>query len=389
VKRLSVEFKLLAAFLAGGLVLGTAGWFALASGRDYLDATGRADRLADASRAIAGLQDTMQDAESSERAYVLTGRDEYLVPYFVAPGASQSQLARLRAVLDGDPEASLHLARLGELVPARLNDLKATVEAVPRGREAAMRVIDNGPGNALMQGIRGEIRALDELVRQQMQKSRDAARAQSDDARHSVWLLGVLVIMLLSGTYAVLISDLRDRRRLHERLKQSANHDPLSGLPNRRFFGEWLGYAIAHARREVRHVGLLFIDVEGLKTVDELHGRDVADQLLIEIARRFRETAREGDVLARIGANEFALAVPDVGDPREIAPLAQRLRDALTDPARPPLADTPIGASVGVAFYPDDADDPAGVMAAADAAMYAAKGAGKNRVSFKPVPQTV
>ena len=386
-KRLSVEFKLLAAFLVGGVVLGTAGWFALASGRAYLDATGRADRLADASQAIAGLQDTMQDAESSERAYLLTGREEYLVPYFVAPGASQSQITRLHTVLDGDQEAALHLARLGELVPARLSDLKAAVEALPRGRDAALRVVENGPGNALMDGIRAETHALDEYVQQQMQKSRAAARDHGDDARHSVWLLGVLVIMLLSGTFTVLIADLRERRRLHERLKQSANHDGLTGLPNRRFFGEWLAYAIAHARREVRHVGLLFMDVDGLKTVDELHGREVADALLIEIARRFRETAREGDVLARIGANEFALAVPDVGDPREIAPLAQRLRDALTDPARPPLADTPIGASVGVAFYPDAADDPAGVMAAADAAMYAAKGAGNNRVAFKPLAQ--
>jgi len=92
-------------------------------------------------------------------------------------------------------------------------------------------------------------------------------------------------------------------------------------------------------------------------------------------------------VLARIGANQFALAVPDVGEPREIAPLAQRLRDSLTDPARPPLADTPIGASVGVAFYPDDADDPAGVMAAADAAMYAAKGAGKNHLVINALAQ--
>ena len=366
-------------------MLGLAAWFALASGREYLDASGRADRLADASRAIARLQDIMQDAESSQRAYLLTGRDEYLVPYFAAPGAAQSQLARAHTVLDGDSEAALHLARLGDLIPARLADLKSAVEAMPRGRDAALRVVETGAGSALMDGIRNETRQLDELVQQQMQQSRERAHDRGDDARHSVWLLGVLVIMLLSGTYAVLIGDLRDRRRLVDRLKQSANHDASTGLPNRRFFGEWLGYAIAHARREVRHVGLLFIDVDGLKTVDELHGREVADSLLIEIARRFRETAREGDLLARIGANEFALAIPDVGDPREVAPLAQRLRDSLTDPARPPLADTPIGASVGVAFYPDDADDPAGVMAAADAAMYAAKGAGKNRVAFKPV----
>jgi len=206
VKRLSVEYKLLAAFLAGGLILGTAAWFALASGRAYLDASGRADRLADASSAIAGLLDTMQDAESSQRAYLLTGRDEYLVPYFGAPGAAQSQLARAHTVLEGDAEAALHLARLGDLVPARLNDLKAAVEAVPRGHDAALRVVDNGPGNALMQGSRGEIRALDDLVQKQMQVSRERARTYGEDARHSVWLIGVLAIMLLSASYAVLIA---------------------------------------------------------------------------------------------------------------------------------------------------------------------------------------
>jgi diguanylate cyclase (GGDEF)-like protein len=102
----------------------------------------------------------------------------------------------------------------------------------------------------------------------------------------------------------------------------------------------------------------------------------------VDIARRFRTGSRDGDLFARVDASRFALATPAASDRRELALLAQRLRDALTDPTMPPLADTPIGASVGIAFFPEDADDPAGVMAAANAAMYVAQRAGKDRVAF-------
>jgi diguanylate cyclase (GGDEF)-like protein len=387
VKRLSVEYKLLGAFVGGGFLIALAAWFALASGRGYLDASAQAEHLADGARALAAMLDVMQDAESSYRGYLLTGREGDLPAHFAAPDAAQAQLARAQFLLAGDAESRAHLAHLATLVPSRLAELRGTVDSAAKVHDVSAFVAGAVPGNALMTSVRAEARALDDRVAVRLRDARANASQYGDNLRHAIWLLGVLVIMLFSGAYAVLIGDLRDRRRLLTRLSQATNHDALTGLPNRRFFGEWLGFAIAHARREVRHVGLLFIDIEGTKAVTDLHGMAAADALLIEIARRFRETAREGDVLARIGPHAFALAVPNVDDAREVAPLAQRLRDALADPARPPLADTPIGASVGVAAYPDDADDPAGVMAAADAAMYAAKGAGNNRVAFKPLAQ--
>jgi len=387
VKRLSVEHRLLGAFVTGAVLLAWAAWFALASGREYLDASGRADRLADAARATAALLVTAEKAASTQRGYLITGEEAYLASFLRAPAAAQEALTRIEAVLEGDAEAALHFERLAALLPARLEQLKPPVAARAGSLDAALRSLAVGEGEIGIEDLRTEIRSLDDFVSLRTREARERARTHAERARQAVWTLGVLVIMLFSGAYAIIIGNLRERRRLDARLRQAANHDGPTGLPNRRFFGEWLAYSIAHARREVRHVGLLFIDVDGLRTVDELHGRASADALLVEIARRFRETAREGDVLARIGANQFALAVPDVGVPREIAPLAQRLRDSLTDPARPPLADTPIGASVGVAFYPDDADDPAGVMAAADAAMYAAKGAGKNHLVINALAQ--
>lgn len=211
---------------------------------------------------------------------------------------------------------------------------------------------------------------------------RDAARRKLDIVERAAALLGALAIGVYGFAFSALLRTLRERGRLAERLRAELQHDPLTGLPNRRFFAEWLSFAIAHARREGVHVGVLFIDISGCAAVAELHGGPAAEALLVEIARRFRAASREGDVFARLCAAEFALATPNARSTRELAMLAQRLRDALNDPVQAPLADTPIGTSIGIAFFPEDADDSAGVMAAANAAMYAARRAGRDHVAF-------
>jgi diguanylate cyclase (GGDEF)-like protein len=364
-RSLSIEARLLAAFAGGLATLALCAWFALGSASACLDATRRSEQFGDAAYAMAMLRGALAGSAADVSA------DNR--PAARRPSRRQvaSALAGAEAALGEEPDGAAKLHARTAALLARLDALaQPTATAALLARDASLGM---------------EVRALEEWLLDQQARARATAAVHGERERNLVALLAVLVIMALCGACAFVIGSVRERRRLLARLRQSVNHDALTGLPNRRFFGEWLGYAIAHARREVRHVGLLFIDIEGVKAVEELHGSGDADALLIEISRRFRETAREGDLLARIGPYEFALAIPDVTDPREAAPLAQRLRDALADPARPPLADTPIGASVGVAFYPDDADDPAGVIAAADAAMYAAKGAGRNRVAFPPL----
>ena len=219
-------------------------------------------------------------------------------------------------------------------------------------------------------------------MREQVLAERAVAREHLEAVERTTALLGALTIGFFCFAYAAVLRGQREARRMLERFGSEANHDPLTGLPNRRFFGEWLAYALAHARRENAHVGVLFIDIDGSTAVEDLHGRDAAQALLVEIARRFRAVTREGDLFARLDTTEFALATPNAADGRQLGLLAQRLRDQLNDTAQPPLADTPIGASIGIAFFPEDADDSAGVMAAANAAMYAARRAGRNHVAF-------
>ena len=247
---------------------------------------------------------------------------------------------------------------------AVLSRLSSTIDAAQR----------DDPRETLTKDVRGWLA--------QAAAERDEAHRKLEVVERAAALLGALAIGVYCFAYSALLRALRERKRLAQRLQTELNHDPITGLPNRRFFGEWLSFAIAHARRESVHVGVLFIDISGCAAVAELHGGPAAETMLVEIARRFRAASREGDVVARLCATEFALATPNARGTRELAQLAQRLRDVLNDPVQVPLADTPIGTSIGIAFFPEDADDSAGVMAAANAAMYAARRAGRDHVAF-------
>jgi diguanylate cyclase (GGDEF)-like protein len=256
----------------------------------------------------------------------------------------------------------------------RVDDLLRDDHVLSRLSSTAEATARSGDDGALTKHVGGLL----EYARLE----REAARQHLDAAEGAAALLGTLAIALYCFAYSALLGTLRERAQLAARLQQETQHDALTGLPNRGFFVEWLSYAIAHARREKAHVAVLFVDISGCIAVAELHGGPTVEALLVEIARRFRAASREGDLFARLGPTEFALATPNARDGREVALLAQRLRDELNDPAQPPLADSPIGASIGIAFFPEDADDSAGMIAAANAAMYAARRAGRNHVAF-------
>jgi diguanylate cyclase (GGDEF)-like protein len=214
--------------------------------------------------------------------------------------------------------------------------------------------------------------------------TRERAETREAFAAAKAWsaFLAAIAVVAMALAFGALRRLVVVRRELEARLRSEQTHDPLTALPNRRFFSEWLAFAIAHARREQARVGVLFVDIDGCSAVVEHHGGPAAEALLIEIARRFRAASRSGDVLARLAPTHFALATPNAEHVRDLTAIAQRLRDVLDDPAQPPLADTPIGTSIGMAFYPEDAGDSAGVMAAANAAMFAARRAGRHHVAF-------
>jgi len=380
---LSLEKKILLAFVAGGLLLLGAGWFVVSNGRAYLAAEEQADRLRDAERALLAVELSLHGAESGQRGYLLTGREDYLGPYERALDDIGRQMEEARTLLAEKPEALALFWNVDALVRRKLAELYHALELRrEEGFDAALRVVNTDIGMAEMREIRARTHEIQKLLQAQVSAELARSAQRSSNTLLGALMSGIVFAGLALAAYLVIVWDLRERRQLAARVQEQANHDQLTQLPNRRFFEQWLGYSLAQARRDGAPLALLFLDLDGFKAVNDRHGHKAGDELLVEIARRLRQTVRESDILARLGGDEFALLAPNAKDGRELAHVAQRLLQVLDDPGQPALSDQPIGASIGVALFPEDATDVQGLFAAADAAMYAAKRAGKNRIAF-------
>jgi diguanylate cyclase (GGDEF)-like protein/PAS domain S-box-containing protein len=183
------------------------------------------------------------------------------------------------------------------------------------------------------------------------------------------------------GTAVTDVTHLKDVERRLEETNRSltvlATTDELTQLPNRRMFGEQLDLALARARRGGLGVAVLCLDLDRFKDVNDTLGHAYGDQLLVEIAGRLRASARETDVVARIGGDEFVILLADL-DVQEAPALAQTVVERIGGLLSEPLAIGPVelkvDASIGIAIYPLDSRDAKGLLAVADAAMYAGKG---------------
>jgi len=165
-------------------------------------------------------------------------------------------------------------------------------------------------------------------------------------------------------------------------LVHQAQHDPLTGLPNRRLLAERLERALATAARYGRSVGLLFLDLDGFKLVNDAYGHDAGDEVLKEVARRLSASLRGSDTLARLSGDEFVVLIAEMhrwDDAREIG---EALLERVAAPYLVKGSEVRLTVSIGVSIYPDDAPDAATLQQRADAAMYLAKDAGKNQVRF-------
>lgn len=179
-----------------------------------------------------------------------------------------------------------------------------------------------------------------------------------------------------------ILLDITERKRLEERIGRLAHFDNLTGLPNRASFLEQLDRALALAHRQQHKVGLLFLDLNGFKPVNDALGHEAGDQLLKLVAARLSAQARESDFVARLGGDEFTVILPLVQGRAAADDAAQRIAGAFGQPFDLGSGLVPLSASVGIAIYPDDAQVARDLIRIADTRMYDAKG------SRKPVRTT-
>ncbi len=190
---------------------------------------------------------------------------------------------------------------------------------------------------------------------------------------------GVPTGLLCSG------NDVTERVRSEQAIAHLAYHDQLTGLPNRALLEEHLEVALARAERDGRELALLFLDLDNFKIVNDSLGHAAGDRLLQLVAERLTSITRASDLLARHGGDELLLLLTDIegGTTVEVAEsVAQKLLEALSEPFQIGGTEFEIGASVGVAVFPHDGRSAAALLRTADATMYQAKAAGRNRVAL-------
>jgi len=176
--------------------------------------------------------------------------------------------------------------------------------------------------------------------------------------------------------------DVSERKSQEEQIKYLATHDGLTELPNRLMFNQLLSHAVQGAKRYQKQFAVMFIDLDGFKVVNDTLGHDAGDQLLKEIAARFKHTLRAVDVVARLGGDEFVVMMEDIAAPEQAAVLAQRILEATGKPFGLASGECRVTASIGICVYPENGDDEQTLMKNADAAMYRAKEEGKNNFRF-------
>ena len=182
--------------------------------------------------------------------------------------------------------------------------------------------------------------------------------------------------------YVAVCSDLSARKQDEVRLKHLANHDALTGLPNRVLFKDRLQVALAHARRNQTKLAIMYFDLDRFKYINDSLGHDIGDHMLTEVALRLLSTVREDDTVARMGGDEFTLLFPGIHAAEDAAMIAQKVVDSLKEPFYVGEREIYITASIGVALYPADGDHTEELLGHADAAMYRAIEQGGDNVQF-------
>ena len=179
--------------------------------------------------------------------------------------------------------------------------------------------------------------------------------------------------------FVALFSDITLAKKHEGELEHIAHYDALTGLPNRILLSDRLSHALIQTQRRNELLAVAFIDLDGFKAVNDTHGHNIGDILLVKLAERMKDVLRESDTLARLGGDEFVAILVDLEDPKDCEPVLERLLVSISEPVHIDNVIVQVSASIGISISPQNSSEGDQLMRQADQAMYQAKQLGKNR----------
>ncbi len=179
-----------------------------------------------------------------------------------------------------------------------------------------------------------------------------------------------------------LLTDITERKQLQQKLEEMATHDYLTGLPNRVLLTDRFSTAAALARRNKTSLAVMSLDLDKFKTINDTLGHEAGDQVLRTVSARLANLIRASDTLARVGGDEFVLVMQETKHKDDATIISQKILDAFTEPLPVDGHQVYLSTSIGIAIYPEDAEDMETLIKKSDAAMYYSKGHGRNRFKF-------
>lgn len=173
-----------------------------------------------------------------------------------------------------------------------------------------------------------------------------------------------------------------ERKQAEERIRQTSLHDPLTGLPNRGWLFESAQYVFGHARRAGKNCGIVFLDLDRFKPINDNHGHAIGDKVLKEVARRLTDCIREEDIVIRLGGDEFLILVPEIEHDTKAEDVARHISRCIKRPYLVDGLELSLSTSAGISIFPRDGNDLDTLISRADAAMYQAKQMGRDNIQF-------
>lgn len=343
----------------------------------FLEETRQIERLVRAHQLVDRLQIDILKVETGQRGFLLTGEIAYLKPYIAAKSDLGRDLDRIQKSNCKDPVFRAEMPVVTALLRAKRDEIARTIRIRnTEGLSAAIPIIRSNFGITMMQLIEFHIANINRSLHRSIGQVRSRSEARKHASERHAAILITIFLLVLIGEYVYFWKSYRLTHLLTMTLEREATHDPLTGLPNRKFFYESLKLSLGRLERGIHSCIVLYLDLDRFKEVNDHFGHEAGDRLLVAFSKRLLSLTRKGDLVARIGGDEFTVILDLVEDPRIVFDFARMFEKRLTDP--PPLIPeisgiVDVGVSIGWAIAPKDGMSPDALLAKADKSMYQAK----------------